>query len=92
MKYKVAIRNNSTKEIRIRDMGDIPWGDSSEFWWTDGNFGCDCNRELEFLRAGNEEKETSIDEVRCGEDRYSVLYAELEDGTKIIIDEENGKQ
>lgn len=33
-----------------------------KFQWTDGNFGCDCNRALFFARAGKEPDP----EIKCG--------------------------
>ncbi len=32
---------------------------SSEFWWTEGNGSCDCNRYLAFWRALGEERDIS---------------------------------
>jgi hypothetical protein len=80
--YKVAIKNNLTEEIRLCEM-DLDWEDHSEWWWTEGNMGCDCNREL-FWRRSNEEH-PDLEDVKCGDDRFSVLYAELPDGTRIEI-------
>lgn len=81
--YKVAIKNNETGEIRIGDQKGITWGEHSHYWWTEGNYGCDCNREWEFQRAGDED--TTYNPM-CGNTRYTVLYAELDDGSKIYID------
>ena len=30
----------------------LEWQDGSEYWWSEGNFGCDCNRALMLYRAG----------------------------------------
>ena len=38
--YKVAIRNNKTNEVRLREL-DLEWENGSVFLWTNGNFGCD---------------------------------------------------
>lgn len=49
----------------------------SEFWWTDGNFGCDCNRRLEFMRAtgaSEEEIEAMWDEIACGDSAFDAEY------------------
>lgn len=84
MRYKVAIRRNADGVVRLYDFGpDIPWGDGTVWWLTEGNFGCDCNREMDFRRAGGEDG----GEPPCGNTRYSILYAELEDGQKIAVDE-----
>lgn len=85
MKYKVLIRNNETKEERIQDMGAIEWdADNSIYWWTDGNFGCDCNREWEFERAGGY---VISPDPKCGHHRFTVPWVELESGERIPIDE-----
>ena len=77
---------NETGEIRIRDM-NVDFHDYSLFWLTEGNFGCDCNRHLEFERAGN--NEVFNDDRPCGSEKYSVLYAEFPDGTKMKIDDDD---
>lgn len=80
--YSVFIRNNQTGEVRKHIM-DLPWDENSYYWWTEGNFGCDCNRDNEFRRAGNE---PILDEPPCGDKRYSVLKVVLETGEEIKID------
>jgi hypothetical protein len=83
MSYKVAIRNNETGEVRIHN-DTLNWDDEAcEYMWTDGNYGCDCNRHLFFERSAGREP----DEDRpCGDSKYSALYAELPDGRRITID------
>lgn len=81
--YKVAIRNEETGEIRVCEMAGEWVGDDygpSEYWWTEGNFSCDCNRGLVYDSNGSDSK--------CGTEKYTALYAELPDGTKIPLDEE----
>ena len=81
--YKVAIRNNETNEIRSYT-DPIEW-DYDYIWsWTEGNFGCDCNREIFFNRAAG--KEIDMSETKCTEGRFTVLYVELPDNTRILID------
>lgn len=82
--YKVAIRKNETGEVVMTEH-DLEWTDGSEFWWTFGNMGCDCNRRLCFDRAKGIEIDPEA--VECGETEYSALYAELEDGTKIPLED-----
>jgi hypothetical protein len=82
MSYVVRIKNNETGEIRNHEI-DLDWSERSLFWWTKGNFGCDCNREWEFQRANNE---TESEEPVCGHSRFTVIDATLEDGTVILID------
>lgn len=43
---------------------------SDEFWWAEGNGGCDCNRHLLFELAHG--REPADDECVCGSDRYAV--------------------
>ena len=89
MSYTVAIRNNSTGEIRLM-LEDLEWDESSRFWWTDGSFGCDCNRHLEFMRAGGpwpeDDPHWNDAEHECGDEAYSVLYVDLPSGERIQID------
>lgn len=90
--YIVAIRKNSTGEIRLRKV-DQQWVDGHEWWWTEGNMGCDCNRYLEFERAGGNMDcwdEPEGQETPCGDVLYSVLYAELPSGERIVIDKNAG--
>lgn len=83
--YKVAIRKNETGEIRLYVQSECgPWGDLSKYFWTDGNFGCDCNRADCFRDAGGEEPN---EQEECGETRYTALYAELPSGERIKLDE-----
>jgi len=90
MKYKVKIRNNETKEIRICDQRSLDWDRNNDegqlFWWTEGNFGCDCNRGAEFERA----KDMSYDIINssCGHNKYSVIEAIFENGDVLEIDGE----
>lgn len=87
MSYKVAIRDNATGEVRIGAY-DFDW---NEFWWTEGNMSCDCNRRLEFLRAGGPgpagDPHWNDAEHECGNGAYSVLYAYLPDGKRIALQE-----
>lgn len=49
-RYTVDILEVTTGEVVRREM-DLPWHEGSLYWWTDGNYSCDCNRRMEFLRA-----------------------------------------
>jgi hypothetical protein len=88
MSYKVLIRRNSDRQERWQTMSNLDWDDHSVFWWTEGNFGCDCNRHMQFQRAGDEPIET---DHACSESAYSVIKAVLPDGTEIAIDEDEQK-
>ena len=86
--YVAKIIRNSDCEISFYS---IKWdwtknGDRGDlYWWTDGNFGCDCNRYMSFERGkGREPKD---DYCKCGYDCYTVPYVILPDGIKIKIDD-----
>ena len=92
MRYSVLIRNNETGEERLYPLcKEVPWGDGSYYWWTEGNMSCDCNRHMSFLRAGGpgpvDDPHWNDVDRDCGDGAYSVPYAVLEDGTRIALDE-----
>ena len=71
MKIRAYIRRVSDGEVRIYESDEAPddlW--LLEHMWSDGNYGCDCNRELFFERAGGVELEVLSTE--CSEGRYIV--------------------
>lgn len=89
MSYTVAIRNNTTNETRHYQMDQV-WGYGHAFWWTDGNFNCDCNRKLHFEHAAGDDSDVfDCDDgtCECSTGKYSVLYAELPCGKIIILEE-----
>jgi len=65
--YIVYIRNNETNEERFYPE-DMEWQDHFDYLWSDGNYGCDCNRGLFFARAGEEPDP----DWGCGHEKYSV--------------------
>lgn len=79
--YKVEIRRNSDGVVRDYSE-DVPWDDCSDYMWSDGNYGCDCNRGLFFDRAANEEN----DDVPCGTSQFSVRIT-AEDGSLLYQDD-----
>lgn len=86
MSYKVAIRKNETGEVRFHAV-DSEWNEVAEFYWTEGNAACDCNRQLFFERSGKDRGESDCANVSCGESRYSCLWAEDENGTRFVLDD-----
>ena len=80
--YVVGIRKNETGEVRFCPE-DLEWYEHSIYWWSEGNMGCDCNRELEFLRAGNEETDDSFENAECSQGRYTVVGIWFKDGSDI---------
>lgn len=76
MSYQVSILDTKTGERRLCRM-DVDWhveddGTPNLFWWTEGNFGCDCNRSLVYDENG----EPTDHGERCsdGYSRFVVEY------------------
>lgn len=81
--YRVRLRKNSTGEVRVYDH-PFPWDEESNgFIWTDGNYGCDCNRANFFAECAGEEYD---EDVQCGTGAYSAICAVLPDGREIALD------
>jgi hypothetical protein len=83
--YEVEILDTVTGETRWKSY-PYEWNDG--FWWTAGNFSCDCNRAAAFMRAGGEEpSEKYWDEVVCSAgNRYRVPRVRLADGTVLTVE------
>lgn len=59
----------------------------SDFWWSEGNMSCDCNRCLEFLRGqGIEDEKINELEPRCGQGNYSVEIFDCTNGECLYKD------
>lgn len=85
MKFVIAITHVATGETRYHDDDfDWPSEDRFVFMWTEGNYSCDCNRELFFGRAGGE-PDPPEDENECGNERYRAV-AVREDGSTLVLD------
>lgn len=83
------IRDNHTGEVRSHVCDEL-WP-VTNYMWTDGNYGCDCNRGIFFRRAGQEDddppdKDEEEETSRCGTGRYSVRLINPVDG-KVIHSE-----
>lgn len=81
--YIVRIRRNATGQV-VDSHHDLTWDHHSLFWWTEGNFGCDCNRFDCFQNAGGD---TGDDTDECGDTRFTAIEAVLPDGTVIPVDQ-----
>ena len=83
MPCTIFLRNNQTGEVReIQEQGS--WdedGSPTEYMWTDGNYGCDCNRLLFWLRAKNED-EPDFEDLECGEGGFSIVSV-VENGISV---------
>jgi hypothetical protein len=80
MSFVVHIRSAETGEVRSF-VDDAEWNEGPSFGWTEGNFGCDCNRGLQFF--GSEFDFDSMDDdecdklTPCGHSRYAVRVVSL---------------
>ena len=54
MSYTAIITDTTTGETREYDFPELDWMEHSDYLWSDGNFGCDCNRSSWFWQAGDE--------------------------------------
>ena len=81
--FRVYIRDNNTREIRVYQENH-DWDDSYIFQWAEGNYSCDCNRELFFGRACGEER---WGKTECGQGRFSISIA-LPSGEVVYSEED----
>ena len=68
------IRKNSTGEVREYPTEEtFGWSDDApgRYMWEMGNFSCDCNRHIFWLRSGGNDTEAAT-EVGCSEGKFSV--------------------
>ena len=79
MTYSVVLECVATGEQRVCPQSPLVWTDADFGWWDVGNMSCDCNRELEFRRAGGD---SSID-VQCSDGRFRAVRFILADGTEL---------
>ena len=86
----VTLRETATGETATFDW---PWShdpsdDSAEgleFCWTEGNWSCDCNRALEWMRRVKHMDEDAIKAAGtpCGHERYELVALTL-DGESVL--------
>lgn len=74
----IALRNTETGEVRKVDPylkydGTKEWMNELEWFWTEGNFSCDCNRWMAFEWAADGDPD--LDEAECGEGRFEITQA-----------------
>lgn len=85
----VTVRLRKTETGEVREYRTEECEDGVGYQWTDGNYGCDCNRERFFLRAGGEEDvadEALHAQGRCSTGRYVVESITKESGEVIYRD------
>lgn len=85
MPFTVHLRHNPSGEVRQFACADGEWfGENGyEFLWTEGNYGCDCNRHRFFARAAGGEPD---DDMECGETIYTIV--KVTDAGGAVIDSE----
>ena len=82
-KYRVLLRRNADGTERWVDYEyEI---EPHDYLWTEGNYGCDCNRHLFFELAGGSEAD---EDVPCGETLYTAVKAVAPDGAEIPLDDD----
>lgn len=88
VKVTVRIRDNASGVIRVCDESlgfnvEGFEGKPFDYCWIDGNFACDCNRSLFFLRVAGESDEG---EAPCGDTAFSIQLINPKDG-RVFYDE-----
>lgn len=80
----VTLEQTATGERRtyLDDHGLMD-GEFSDYIWSEGNYSCDCNRQLFWNRAGGEDDV----ERGCGDGAYRVVGITSLDGTMTYYEE-----
>lgn len=78
---RIEIRRNEDGQLAEQVWRGKLW--SSDCIWSEGNFSCDCNRELFFCRALNMNEP---EEIECGDSRYAVRISNDVTG-EVLYDE-----
>lgn len=67
--------------VTTREEREIPvdWP-AEQYVWLEGNFSCDCNRELFWLRAQSADEP---EDTACGVERFRISRVVLDDGTEL---------
>ena len=82
MAYDLYLRYEVTGEI-IAIRFDYDWSEAELSIWLDGNYACDCNRELFFLDAGGHFDEDDESDM-CGCNRFTALGAQVDNKVFLI--------
>lgn len=81
--FRYQIREVATGRTIVREFSN-PQGERSPYWWLEGNYGCDCNRKMEFDRALNQETDDE-DNYPCGDNPNAYVFDWVElDGVRFI--------
>lgn len=82
-RLRITISRNADGVVRVTTWENwFEWNDGSEFWWSEGNYACDCNREGLFLGTG------PTAETRCGRDRYTVVSITQDEDPTVLYAED----
>jgi hypothetical protein len=73
-RVRVVLQRVSDGEQRTVLDEDSVYADAAESWWTEGNGGCDCNRDLYFEGAAGQE---SDNDMPCGEVAYRLVSLKI---------------
>lgn len=75
------LKDNEERWVPAPEFSDDGGG---VYMWTSGNYSCDCNRELLFLRAAGEPEPEN---TACGDqERFVALFVLMADGRKVELD------
>jgi hypothetical protein len=84
MPYTVTLQNRATGEELACSI-DMGWQPHSLYWWSQGNYGCDCNRASVWLGQVKRSLPVTDDGdfcyLICAGDNFALLKIELPDGT-----------
>lgn len=90
MSFTLRLKKNSTGEIRCYEwtINDAEWDDGQAHYFTEGNFGCDCNRRLmfEFWAVEKKTPPEEFDRYTCGHVAYTIIDVTLPDGSVLPVD------
>tara|TARA_R110000868_G_scaffold13885_2_gene64485 strand:- start:185 stop:454 length:270 start_codon:yes stop_codon:yes gene_type:complete len=73
-RVQVVLQRVSDGEQRTVVDEDSEYADGAEFWWTEGNGGCDCNRGLYFERAAGRDPDNRMP---CGDVAYRLVSLKI---------------
>lgn len=81
-KVVIHIKKNTTGVIRkhVYEVDD-QYDDMQGFMWNDGNYACDCNRELFYERSEDPDYDA---DTKCGKTRFSVVFATVA-GKRLMV-------
>jgi hypothetical protein len=68
--HNVHITDTATGDTRIMRF-ERSWEDHYDYLWSEGNYSCDCNRNIFFCRAASRD-EPDDEDIECGEGRFLV--------------------